>query len=73
VGCIVHSPQLATVETGQFFRVLPENTELVARYLFRTLRELDRASLDVILVEGVSEEGLGAAVMDRIRKAVAAR
>jgi L-threonylcarbamoyladenylate synthase len=73
VGCIVHSPQLATVETGQFFRVLPENTELVARYLFRTLRELDRAGLDVILVEGVSEEGLGAAVMDRIRKAVAAR
>ena len=73
VGCIVHSPRLATVETGQFIRVLPENTDLVARYLFRTLRELDRAGVDVILVEGVSEEGLGAAVMDRIRKAVAAR
>ncbi len=73
VGCIVHSPQLATVETGQFFRVLPENTELVARYLFRTIRELDRAGVDVILIEAVSEEGLGAAVMDRVRKAALGR
>jgi L-threonylcarbamoyladenylate synthase len=73
VGCIVHSPQLATVESGQFFHVLPENTDLVAHYLFRTLRELDRAGVDVILVESVSEEGVGAAVMDRIRKAAAGR
>ena len=73
VGCIVHSPQLATVETGQFFCVLPGNTDMVARYLFRTLRELDRRGVDVILVEEVSEEGLGSAVMDRLRKAASIR
>ena len=73
VGCIVHSPQLATVETGQFFCVLPGNTDMVARYLFRTLRELDRRGVDVILVEEVSEEGLGSAVMDRLRKAASMR
>jgi L-threonylcarbamoyladenylate synthase len=72
VGCIVHSPRLAMLERGQFFRVLPDNTEMVARYLFRTLRELDRAGVGVILVEGVREQGLGAAVMDRIRKASSA-
>lgn len=72
VGCIVHSPQLASVETGQFFCVLPGDTDMVARYLFRTLRELDRRGVDVILVEEVSEEGLGSAVMDRLRKAASA-
>lgn len=73
VGCIVHSPQLATMETGQFFCVLPGDTDMVGRYLFRTLRELDRRGVDVILVEEVSEEGLGSAIMDRLRKAASAR
>ena len=73
VGCIVHSPQLASVESGQFFCVLPGDTDMVARYLFRTLRELDRRGVDVILVEEVSEEGLGSAVMDRLRKAASAK
>jgi L-threonylcarbamoyladenylate synthase len=40
-----------------------------AHRLFSLLRQLDRAGVDVILVEEISEEGLGEAVMDRLRKA----
>jgi len=69
VACIVHSPPLTALESGELFRVLPSSLTMFARYLFRTLRELDALGVDVILVEGVSEEGIGAAVMDRLRKA----
>jgi L-threonylcarbamoyladenylate synthase len=69
VACIVHSPLLAKLETGEFYRVLPSSIDIFARYLFRTLRELDAFGVEVILVEGVDEEGLGATVMDRMRRA----
>jgi len=69
VGCIIHSKELALVESGKDVRVLPSGTEILARYLYRTLRELDQQGIDVIIVEGVPEEGLGATIMDRIRRA----
>jgi L-threonylcarbamoyladenylate synthase len=69
VGCIVNSPLLAKMESGDYFRVLPSSMDILARYLFRMLRELDALGLDVIIVEGVAEEGLGATVMDRLRRA----
>ena len=69
VGCIVNSPQLAKLEAGESFRVLPSSIPIFARYLFRTFRELDALGVDVILVEGVPEDGIGAAVMDRLRRA----
>ena len=40
-----------------------------AANLFRHLRELDQAHLDLIVAEEVSEVGLGAAIMDRLRRA----
>ncbi|GJQ21991.1 MAG: threonylcarbamoyl-AMP synthase [Bacteroidia bacterium] len=69
VACIVHSREMARVETGSLFRVLPAPIDFYARYLFRTFRELDQEGVDVILVEEVAEQGLGMAVMDRLRKA----
>ncbi|MBI2620112.1 MAG: threonylcarbamoyl-AMP synthase [Ignavibacteriales bacterium] len=69
VGCIVHSPEMASVESGVFFKVLPAPIDFFARYLFRTFRELDHEGADIILVEQVDEGGLGTAVMDRLRKA----
>lgn len=69
VSCVVHSPELARVESGGFFKVLPAPIDFFARYLFRTFRELDQEGADVIIVESVSEEGLGSAVMDRLKKA----
>ncbi|MGI8891722.1 MAG: L-threonylcarbamoyladenylate synthase [Chthoniobacterales bacterium] len=37
--------------------------------LFRQLRELDHANLDCVVAEALPEEGLGAAIMDRLRRA----
>lgn len=45
--------------------------ECVAKNLFRCFRQLDRENIDIILAEGVSEHGLGLAIMNRLRKAAA--
>jgi len=45
------------------------NLPVVASNLFRLLREVDSQGVDVILAESVSTEGLGLAVMNRLRKA----
>jgi hypothetical protein len=45
-----------------------------ARHLFGALRELDEAGLDVIVAEPFpSEEGLGYAINDRLRRAAGIR
>ena len=45
------------------------NLATVAHSLFRLLREVDAENVNVIIAEGVSSEGLGLAVMNRLRKA----
>jgi len=45
------------------------NLETIAKNLFRELREFDSRKVDVILAESVPLEGLGLAVMNRLRKA----
>jgi L-threonylcarbamoyladenylate synthase len=40
-----------------------------ATNLFRYLRELDALDLDLIVAERVPEKGLGAAIMDRLKRA----
>jgi L-threonylcarbamoyladenylate synthase len=45
------------------------NLEVVAQNLFRLLREVDAENVDVIIAESVSSEGLGLAIMNRLRKA----
>lgn len=42
-----------------------------ASNLFRCLRELDDANLDLIVAETIPEHGLGSAIMDRLRRAAA--
>ncbi len=44
-----------------------------AANLFAALHELDRAGLSAIVAEPVPEEGLGVAIMDRLRRAAAGR
>jgi L-threonylcarbamoyladenylate synthase len=41
----------------------------VARNLFRLLREFDSEKVDVVVAEGLPIEGLGLAVVNRLRKA----
>jgi L-threonylcarbamoyladenylate synthase len=45
------------------------NLSTVAASLFRLLREVDEEGVNVILAESVPQEGLGLAVMNRLRKA----
>jgi L-threonylcarbamoyladenylate synthase len=45
------------------------NLREAAANLFRYLRELDHAGLDCIAAEALPEEGLGVAIMDRLRRA----
>ena len=44
-----------------------------AANLFRYLRELDQLNLDLIIAETLPDEGLGAAIMDRLLRASSAR
>ncbi|KAJ1331065.1 L-threonylcarbamoyladenylate synthase [Microdochium nivale] len=47
-----------------------EDTRSIAKGLFSALRELDRRGADIIFVEGtLDDEDIGAAVMNRLRKA----
>jgi L-threonylcarbamoyladenylate synthase len=45
------------------------NLDIIASKLFKELREFNKTSVDVILAEGVPLEGMGLAVMNRLRKA----
>ncbi|MCX8151163.1 MAG: L-threonylcarbamoyladenylate synthase [Candidatus Bathyarchaeota archaeon] len=45
------------------------NVDAMATRLFRLLREFDSENVDVIIAEGVPLDGLGLAVMNRLRKA----
>jgi len=67
---------LATDETVSYYRAdvvksLGSRSDLrvIAKNLFRLLREFDLEGVEVIIAEGVSTEGLGLAVMNRLRKA----
>lgn len=54
-------------------RTLSARGDLVeaAANLFRCLRELDSAALDLIVAEEVPDQGLGSAIMERLRRAAA--
>ena len=45
------------------------NVDAMAPNLFRLLREFDDQKVDIIIAEGVPADGLGMAVMNRLRKA----
>jgi L-threonylcarbamoyladenylate synthase len=62
-----------SADPGQFaeVRLLSSRQDLreAAANLFRYLRELDRSDLDLIVAEKLPDEGIGAAINDRLRRA----
>jgi L-threonylcarbamoyladenylate synthase len=67
---------LATDETQKSYRAAVVkslgsrfNLAIIAQNLFRLLREVDAENVDVIIAEGFPSEGMGLAVMNRLRKA----
>jgi L-threonylcarbamoyladenylate synthase len=71
VGVMVTSEAAGSVPAGAVMRVMGPRADprTVAANLFAQMRELDDAGLDAIVVEGISERGVGRAVMDRLRRA----
>lgn len=65
------TPAANLAEQFEQVEVLSPSGDLreVAASLFAKLRRLDEAGLDLIVAEPVPEQGLGVAVMDRLRKA----
>jgi L-threonylcarbamoyladenylate synthase len=70
VGLLAWNP-VKSEKTFAVVRCLSERQDLreAATNLFRYLRELDARDLDLIIAEQVPDRGLGAAIMDRLRRA----
>ncbi|MEW6130399.1 MAG: L-threonylcarbamoyladenylate synthase [Acidobacteriota bacterium] len=68
VGLLHHTP-LAITDANLFAVQLTDSAEDYARRIYAALRDLDERQPQVILIEGISEAGEGAAVMDRLRRA----
>jgi L-threonylcarbamoyladenylate synthase len=69
VGCLLHRLEPMEFPSGVNVTRIGGDIAGYARTLFAALRNLDALGVDVIIVEGVAEEGLGVAVMDRLRRA----
>ena len=69
VGCLLHRLGHDSLPPPVEVIRLSGSVADYAQGLFSALRALDGLGLDVIIVEGVQEEGLGVAVMDRLRRA----
>jgi L-threonylcarbamoyladenylate synthase len=54
-------------------KIIGKGSELniCARNLFSILRSFDKEGFEIIIVEGLEEQGLGLAIMERLRKAAA--
>lgn len=69
-GLLIHSQTRDTDNRFAAVEVLSSNGDLreAARHLFAALRRLDALGLDRIYAEPCQEEGLGVAIMDRLRR-----
>ena len=72
-GLLIFSPSSAMDGRFASIEVLSTTGDLreAARHLFAALRRLDTQGLDRIYVESCQEEGLGVAIMDRLRRCAA--
>jgi L-threonylcarbamoyladenylate synthase len=50
-------------------RIMPQELEEYARQIFAVLRELDELAVDEIIIEKTEEQGIGVAIMDRLKRA----
>jgi L-threonylcarbamoyladenylate synthase len=69
IGCILNSLTVSKWLRPEEMNIITIPSEEYANKIFDTLRKLDQAKVHVILIETVPETGLGAAVMDRLKRA----
>ena len=68
VGFIGHSKSAVSEINVRSIMLEPTAADY-ARRIYSAFREMDEHGVDVVVVEGISEQGEGAAVMDRLRRA----
>lgn len=69
IACLLHSIPAPAPKSNVTVQRAPLDLGKFSHSLFEYLRQSDKAGIDIIIVEEVSEVGLGAAVMDRLRRA----
>jgi len=73
IGYLAFSSAPANISAYKVEILSPSrNLREAAANLFAALHRLDQAKVDIIIAEPVPEEGLGRAIMDRLRKAASA-
>ena len=72
VICFNPNSKLALTQGASHVEILSEKNseEEIANKLFRTLHHLDGLELSCILIDKLEEEGLGLAIMNRLKRAV---
>jgi L-threonylcarbamoyladenylate synthase len=70
-----HSIQDGSMQVRILDVMIGPGTETIARNVFAALRDLDKANVDMIVIEGISDEegATAAAIMNRVRKAAEVR
>ena len=69
VGVLVPEPVPRDLPAGVVVLASPVDVDDYARVLYARLRDADRAGLDVLLAVPPPDEGIGAAVVDRLARA----
>ena len=68
VGFIGHSR--LSIDNDSFYPIyLDADADKYAHSIYLALREIDSKNPEIIIVEGINDEGVGASVMDRLRRA----
>tara|TARA_B100001971_G_C18264958_1_gene591128 strand:+ start:3175 stop:4149 length:975 start_codon:yes stop_codon:yes gene_type:complete len=67
IGILCHQTAVKN-ESVSFYRHVPGTHEEYAKGLFAAFLDAEAANIDVLLVETVKEQGVGIAIMDRIRR-----
>ena len=68
VGFIGHSR--LSIDNDSFYPIyLDADADKYAHSIYWALREIDSKNPEIIIVEGINDEGVGASVMDRLRRA----
>lgn len=69
VGILTVDENLGKYNANIIFSLGTEkDLKTVAHNLFKSIREIDNLGVDVILCEGVKEDGIGLAIMNRLKK-----
>ena len=69
IGLLTRGPCELQGDASVIVRSMPQDLRGYARQMFAVMRELDELGVDEMIIEGVEEQGMGAAIMDRLRRA----